>query len=310
MSILEQFEQWLNQTMVTTTSKSTASYMTRIRKAFRIWNQKSNNLVPIENNFGTLLYLAQHHPNILDTLFDLMIRYVCDNFVQTKISEGYKNDICTAIRRFEEFLRSISGKNNISATPTAMSGLISSVTNEFSSTEEFYYEELNLRNRIASRDSKYWPARKLGNLIGNTAAESWISKALKRVYVLTEKGPHRVIDIKKMRIGKGDILEVKPSIYNSESFIKAYSYHADGSIHPFKVARNSNGTILLSSISLDHSPAISLIIKSGRFPEFLNLINGKNVNSKELKKEFDLINEMELYMLMELKENIAKKDIW
>lgn len=284
--------------------------MSRIRKAFKIWNRKSKILVPIEDHLGTILFLAKNHSAVFDEFISLLIRYVCDESAETKIGEGYRDDICTAIRRFEEFLKSVAGKNNLTTATVPLQGVISSVTHEFTSTEEFYPEELNLRGRIASRDSKYWPARKLGSLLGNTRAESWITKALKRVYVLTERGPHRVLDIKKMRVGQGDILEVVPAIYKKGSFVKAYGYHADGTMHPLKVARDSNGAVLLSSISLDHAPAISLIVTSGRFPEFEKLIQGLTVDSKELRKEFDLINEMELYLLMELSENSAKGNRW
>ncbi|MDE6266502.1 MAG: hypothetical protein K2M07_04025 [Muribaculaceae bacterium] len=309
-NLLEMFQQWLIQNGITTTSHSTASYMTRLRKSFKIWNRKSKILVPIESNLGTLQYLVHNRPDLLDDLFNLMIRYVCDDFADGKISEGYKNDICTAVRRFQEYLTSVAGKNNISVSPAVMQGLASSVSNELTASEEFYPDELNLRNRISSRNSTYWPASKLGDLIGKNSDESWITQALKKVSVLTEKGPHRVIDIEKMRVGKGDILEVMPKIYSKGAFVKAYGYHANGSIHPFKVARDANGTILLSSISIDHSPAISLIIKSGRFPEFQNLINGLNVNPRKLKKEYDLINEMEFYLLMERSQNSAKGNRW
>ena len=102
----------------------------------------------------------------------------------------------------------------------------------------------------------------------------------------------------------------RPLVYGNNIYATVYGYHADGTIHSFKVQRNANGSLDLASISIEHSPAISVVINSGRFPEFQKLNNGQQFDATKLKKEFNEFNRMVTYMLMERSQNSAKGNKW
>lgn len=109
------------------------------------------------------------------------------------------------------------------------------------------------------------------------------------------------------------ILEVKPKIYQSDDiikdrFIRVYSYRADGSIADFRVDENSLDP--MSLISIEHSPAISLILKNGDFHELENLDNGRPYDEKKLAAEISNVIKLSTCMLMEHSENIKKNDKW
>lgn len=133
---------------------------------------------------------------------------------------------------------------------------------------------------------------------------------------------HSLNGVDRFKVKDG-ILYIRPIVYrdsnlvtkgnaiiDSEGFVKVLGYHSDGSIHPFRVVVRTDGSIDFGSISIDHSPAISLVMSTGKYPEFDKVNKGQECNPTNLLKEFEHINSITSYILMERCENSSKGNKW
>lgn len=182
--------------------------------------------------------------------------------------------------------------------------------------------EKKFQARIASGQRRDFPARILNSILKKVTSKSWIQKSIERLSILTEGGVHTLNGIDKFKVKDG-ILYVRPIVYrdsslvtmgssiiDSKGFVKVMGYHSDGTIHPFRVSVQPEGTIDFSSISIDHSPAISLVMATGKYPEFEKVNRGEQCDPKALLKEFEHINSVTSYILMERGENSSKGNKW
>lgn len=308
--ILSDFKKWLLSSKGLTTEKSAASYVSRLKRAFQLWDSQASFMRPIEANIDGLGVLCCTAPTACENIFTQMLGYIGAEYAKGSWLYGPTNDVATAVRAFLDFLKSrckaLSALSNENQEVTSLARIAQGIE----VTDVFYPTQLNLRGRIASRDSKDWPASELNKVIGKNDEGSWITRTIKNIIVLTDKGIHHVEDIAEFKVGRNDILMARPSIYANNVYTTVYSYHANGTIHPFKVKRRANGGIDLSSISIEHSPAISIAINSGRFLEFQKLNQGQTVDDAKLKAEFKSLNKMVTYMLMERSQNSAKGNKW
>lgn len=308
--ILSDFRKWLLSNRRLSTEKSAASYVSRLKRAFRLWDNQSSFMKPIESNLNVLGVLCCTNAAACEKIFTQMLGYIGAEYAAGRWLYGPTNDVATAVRTFHEFLQSRCAALSAGSNENAEASLLARKAQEIEQADVFYPVQLNLRGRVASRNSKDWKASKLSDIIGKTDEGSWITRTVKNIIVLTDKGIHHVADIAKFKVGSNNILMARPIVYGNNTYATVYSYHADGTIHPFVVQRNANGSINLSSISIEHSPAISIAINSGRFPEFQKLNQGITPNPAKLKAEFNTLNNMVTYMLMERGENSAKGNKW
>lgn len=308
--ILSDFREWLLSNRGLSTEKSAASYVSRLNRAFRLWDNQSSFMRPIKSNLNVLGVLCCINNTACEKIFIRLLGYIGAEYAAGRWLYGPTNDVETAVRTFHEFLMSrcaalapISNENKDASS-------FAKKAQEIELTDVFYPTQLNLNRRVASRNSKDWKASKLSESIGITDEGSWITRTVKNIIVLTDKGIHRVVDIAEFKVGSNGILMARPIVYGDNTYATVYSYHANGTIHPFVVQKDANGSINLSSISIEHSPAISIAINSGRFPEFQKLNQGKPINAAKLKAEFNTFNKMVTYMLMERGQNSAKGNKW
>ena len=265
-------------------------------------------MTPIESNLNVLGVLCCTNATACEKIFTTILGYIGAEYAAGRWLYGPANDVATAVRTFHEFLQSRCVALSADSNEKVEASSLAKEAQEIELADVFYPVQLNLAGRVASRNSKDWPASKLSGIIGKTDEGSWIARTVKNIIVLTDKGIHHVVDIAEFRVGSNNILMARPAVY--DTYAKVYSYHANGSIAPFKVQRNADGSLDLSSISIDHSPAISIAIKSGRFPEFQKLNEGTKPNAEKLKTEFNALNKMVTYMLMERGQNSAKGNKW
>lgn len=307
--VLSHFRKWLLSHRGLTSEQSTASYVSRLKRAFRLWDNQSTFLRPIESNLNLLGVLCCTDPAACENIFTKMLGYVGAEYANNRWPYGSTSDVATAVRAFQDFLASrcvtlTSIKDNEEASSLARKA------QEIELTDVFYPAQLNLSGRTASRNSKDWKASGLSEVIGITDEGSWVDRTVKNIIILTDKGIHHVNDIAEFRVDSNNILMARPLVYGKNIYATVYSYHANGTIHPFVVQRTANGNLDLSSISIDHSPAISVAIKSGRFPEFQKFNAGKQFDAAKLRIEFKTFNKMVTYMLMERSQNSAKGNKW
>lgn len=267
-------------------------------------------MTPIESNLNVLGVLCCTNATACEKIFTTILGYIGAEYAAGRWLYGPANDVATAVRTFHEFLQSRCAALSADSNEKVEASSLAKEAQEIELTDVFYPVQLNLPGRVASRNSKDWPASKLSGIIGNTDEGSWIARTVKNIIVLTDKGIHHVVDIAEFRVGSNNILMARPIVYGNNTYATVYSYHANGSIHPFKVQRNADGSLDLSSISIDHSPAISIAINSGRFPEFQKLNKGLKPDAAKLKAEFNALNKMVTYMLMERGQNSAKGNKW
>ncbi len=267
-------------------------------------------MTPIGSNLNVLGVLCCTNATACEKIFTTILGYIGAEYAAGRWLYGPANDVATAVRTFHEFLQSRCVALSADSNEKVEASSLAKEAQEIELADVFYPVQLNLAGRVASRNSKDWPASKLSGIIGKTDEGSWIARTVKNIIVLTDKGIHHVVDIAEFRVGSNNILMARPTVYGNNTYAKVYSYHANGSIAPFKVQRNADGSLDLSSISIDHSPAISIAIKSGRFPEFQKLNEGTKPNAEKLKTEFNALNKMVTYMLMERGQNSAKGNKW
>lgn len=306
--MLSDFKNWLLSKRGLTTAKSADSYVSRLKRAFRLWDNQSSFMTPIKSNLNVLGVLCCTNATACEKIFTTILGYIGAEYAAGRWLYGPANDVATAVRTFHEFLQSRCAALSADSNEKVEASSLAIKAQEIELADVFYPVQLNLAGRVASRNSKDWPASKLSGIIGKTDEGSWIARTVKNIIVLTDKGIHHVVDIAEFRVGSNNILMARPAVY--DTYAKVYSYHANGSIAPFKVQRNADGSLDLSSISIDHSPAISIAINSGRFPEFQKLNKGLKPDAAKLKAEFNELNKMVTYMLMERGQNSAKGNKW
>lgn len=308
--ILSDFRNWLLSDKGLSTDMSAASYVSRLKRGLKLWDNHSSFMIPIESNLNVLGELCCTNVSACEKIFTQILGYIGAEYAAGRWPEGSTRDVATAVRTFHEFLKSRCAALSVDGNENAEVSSLARKAQEIEQADLFYPVQLNLPGRVASRNSKDWKASKLSDIIGKTDEGSWITRTVKNIIVLTDKGIHHITDIAEFKVGSNNILMARPIIYGNNTYATVYSYHADGTIHPFVVQRNANGSINLSSISIEHSPAISIAINSGHFPEFQKLNQGIQPNPAKLKIEFNKFNKMVTYMLMERGQNSAKGNKW
>ena len=332
---LKKYEEWLMRNGV----KSAHNYSTRLKRVILEWNQFSKEgFVPFEKTVIPLLFMSKDTDDYIKNVEFRLKKYNEDAFKRGEYVKGYRNDIITAINRFIEFVIS-QHENESEIKDFTNYGLEESLSNNVIDTQkerelfaqdraffrEFDIEELldAIINRTRTRESAFWPARKFSGVLPEKGR--WIDPFVNSLIVMTECGIHKLMDVRSFKI-ENDILYVKPQIYvdnhqmekskarelaqiSTDGYVKAYSYQADGSIQPFKVSYDKSGSPI-PSISFEHTPAISLIISKGDYPEISNLIKDRMPEVKKLQKELSDVLRRLTCVLMQRDQNVRKKDAW
>lgn len=318
----ELFSNWLlaNPSIANGSVSSYISYFTR---ACKIWDNSMNYLKPLKDSLSLMINKDGYHNvigQVLLTLEDRILRQVKEE----KIVKKSGDNVRTSIHRFQEFVDSTTLTNEkISSSFSQNLPTPQQIVEEIE--EEDYDIEIlrkKFQARIASGQRREFPARILNSILKNVTSESWIKKSIDKFSILTEGGIHSLNGIDRFKVKDG-ILYVRPTVYrdsslvakgtsiiDSNGFVKVLGYHSDGSIHPFKVVQRVDGSIDFGSISIDHCPAISLVMSTGKYPEFDKVNKGQECNPLKLQKEFEHINSITSYILMERTENSSKGNRW
>lgn len=303
---------------------SAYSYSTPyFNRACKIWDESMIQLKPLKDSLSAIMGDSEYYNaigQILLTLEDKILQLVSTG----EINKRYGDNIRTSIHRFQEFTDSseISMRGLPKSTPKNLP-VPEEIVKEIE--EDDYDIEIlrkNFQARIASGQRRDFPARILNSILKKVTSENWIKKSIEKLLILTEGGLHSLNGIDRFKVKDG-ILYVRPVVYrdsflvsrdtaiiDANVFVKVMGYHSDGTIHPFKVNIHADGSIDFGSISIDHSPAISLVMTTGRYPEFEKVNRGEECNPIELQKEFDHINSITSYILMERNENSSKGNRW
>ena len=301
---------------------SAKSYSTPyLNKACKIWDESMTHLTPLKNSLSLMIGESGYHnaiEQILLTLEDKILQRVRKG----ELNKRYGDNVRTSIHRFQDFIESFQ-TNDVSKSTKSNLPTPKEIVKEI---EEDDYDIEILRKkfqaRIASGQRREFPARILNSILKKVTTESWIQKSIEKFSILTEAGLHSLNGIDRFKIKEG-ILYVRPIVYkdsnlvnkgnviiDSNGFVKVLGYHSDGTIHPLRVVIRPDGSIDFGSITIDHSPAISLVMSTGRYPEFDKVNNGQACNPTELLKEFEHINSITSYILMERSENSSKGNKW
>lgn len=321
LNINDAFFDWLRTQPGISVDSAKSYSKPYFNKACKIWDESMTHLTPLKGSLSLMIEKSGYHNaigQVLLTLEDKLLQLVRKG----EMNKKYGDNIRTSIHRFLEFIESFQtnddSKSTIPNLPTPKE-----IVKEI---EEDDYDIEILRKkfqaRIASGQRREFPARILNSILKKTTSESWIQKSIEKFSILTECGVHYLNGIDKFKIKDG-ILYVRPIVYRDsplvnkgnamidhKGFVKVMGYHSDGTIHPFKVAVRSDGSIDFGTISIDHSPAISLVMSAGYYPEFEKVNKGMECNPAQLKKEFDHINSITSYILMERSENSSKGNKW
>lgn len=320
-NINDQFFEWLKK-QPGIGEPSAKSYSTPyFNRACKIWDESMTYLRPLNDSLSAMLGKSEYHNaigQILLTLEDKILQKVRKG----EISKRYGDNIRTAIHRFQEF--SASSKTHIVSHSISSSLPLSENIVKEVAEDDYDIEILRkkFQARIASGQRREFPARILNSILKKVTSDSWIQKSIERLSILTEGGLHSLNGVDRFKVKDG-ILYIRPIVYrdsnlvtkgnaiiDSEGFVKVLGYHSDGSIHPFRVVVRTDGSIDFGSISIDHSPAISLVMSTGKYPEFDKVNKGQDCNPTNLLKEFEHINSITSYILMERGENSSKGNKW
>lgn len=335
MEILEAYEKWLAKEGV----NSINNYSTRLKRAIKEWdNFSGETLRPFMKTIPDIIN-KQNNEEYIDNIVFRLLKLTNVAWKRGDFSKGYRNDIFTAINRFGEFAKNkgLLVKNSLKHSEKEDSFNIELGNSKLSLKEEAdlskdssFFKEFDIDelitaivNRTRTRESAFWPARKFSSVLPEKG--KWVNHFVESLIVLTECGIHKISEISSFRI-QDDILYVKPSIYQEnimwqqskakdfahitkDGYVKAYSYHADGSIHPFHVMYDSSGSPI-PSISFEHTPAISLLVSKGNYPEIEKLIKDKEPDTEGLIKEMDSLVKQMTCVLMQRDENVQKKNAW
>lgn len=302
---------------------SVSSYISYFTRACKIWDNSMNYLTPLKESLSLMINKDGYH-NAIDQILLTLEERILQQVKEGKIVKKSGDNVRTAIHRFQEFVDSANLTNE-----KISSSFLQNLPTPQEIVEEIEEEDYDIeilrkkfQSRIASGQRREFPARILNSVLKNVTSESWIKKSIEKFSILTEGGIHSLNGIDRFKVNDG-ILYVRPIVYrdsplvtkgisiiDSHGFVKVLGYHSDGSIHPFKVVIRSDGSIDFGSISIDHCPAISLIMSTGKYPEFDKVNKGLECNPRELQKEFDHINSITSYILMERSENSSKGNRW
>ncbi len=336
MRLFETYQKWLTQSGV----RSASNYSTRLKRVIEEWDRHSKPaLTPFVDKIVPVLF-SNNSMDYIDNITFRLRKFADEAWKRDEYSKGYRNDIITAINRLGDCILSLqrvgvssglSDKNDVAGvTTTIVSESDEKRGRELLSQDFDFFNEFEIStlvsalvNRTRTRDSAFWPARKFSSVLPEKG--KWVDQFIESLIIMTECGIHKISDISKCRIQDG-ILYVRPNIYqqnsqrekskvkgvaqmSSDGFVKAYSYHADGTIHSFRIEYDKTGSPI-PSISFEHTPAISLLISRGGYPEIENLINNISPNVNKLKEEMrDLVGHLTC-VLMQRDQNVLKKDAW
>ncbi len=316
------FFNWLKEQPSIAEPSARSYAMSYLNKACKIWDESMNHLKPLNNSLLLMIGKREYRSaieQVLLTLEDIIIRRVNNHTLNQRTG----SNIRTSLHRFQEFIESYKAPAKISLPSTRDLPTPHEIVKEVE--EEDYDIEILRRKfqaRIASGQRREFPARVLNSILKNVTSDSWIKKSIEKLSILTEGGIHSLNGIDRFKVKDG-ILYVRPIVYrdgslvakgtsiiDSHGFVKVLGYHSDGSIHPFKVVVRYDGSIDFGSISIDHCPAISLVMSTGKYPEFDKVNEGLECNPRELQKEFEHINSITSYILMERSQNSSKGNKW
>ena len=331
-NFLKKYEEWVKDCGIA----SAHNYATRLKRVIGEWNKYSTSrLIPFEKKVLPIIFSSKGSEEIINNVVFRLCKFNENAFLRKEYCKGYRDDIFTAINRFREFviaylkkdIESFESKNTENSTheEIIISDGVESLKHDKAFFQEFDIQDLldAIINRTRTRESAFWPARKFSGVLPERG--KWIDPFVNSLIVMTECGIHKLQEVISFRI-QDDILYVKPHIYvnnyqmnkskakdlaqiTADGYVKAYSYHADGSIHPFKVSYDASGSPI-PSISFEHTPAISLIISKGNYPEISNLIADKKPDANELQKEMRDVLKRMTCVLMQKDQNVRKKDAW
>lgn len=331
-NFLRKYEEWVKENGIA----SANNYVTRLKRVIGEWNRYSvGSLVPFEDKVLPVICSSKGSEEIINNIVFRLRKFNENAFLRSEYAKGYQADIVTAINRFREFVMAYPGKNvesfdfmkiaNSSHVEKLISDGVENLKHDKAFFQEFDIQDLldSVINRTRTRESTFWPARKFSGVLPEKG--KWIDPFVNSLIVMTECGIHKLREVISFRI-QDDILYVKPQIYmdndqrnkskakdiaqiTADGYIKAYSYHADGSIHPFKVSYDVSGSPI-PSISFEHTPAISLIISKGNYPEIKSLIADKKPDAKKLQEEMGDVLRRMTCVLMQKDQNVRKKDAW
>ena len=320
MNYLASFGKWLKDENITTTEKSNSCYVSRLKKAINLYDKTKGAYTPLLESIPFILQDGTNS-SVISAIALRLTSLTEKEYVDGNISKGYRNDVFTSINRFELWLK--EGTNIVLNNSTEIKN---EKERKALSKELFCESEFDIsvfRSRILARlnsDRNMWPVRKFPLALREKS--NWRNQIADELIVLTECGIHKLRDLNSIKIQNG-ILYVSPKIYEYDNprlsgknsarknvgFVKAYSYRADGSIGDFRVDESSVDP--LRYISIEHSPAISLILKNqDAFPELKKLDNGLDFDEKKLIAEIRKVSATTTCMLMEYSENIHKSDNW
>lgn len=103
---LSDFKTWLLSNRRLSTERSAASYVSRLKRAFRLWDKHSSFMRPIESNLNALALLSCTNAAACENIFITMLGYVGAEYAAGRWLYGATNDVATAVRTFHEFLAS------------------------------------------------------------------------------------------------------------------------------------------------------------------------------------------------------------
>lgn len=331
-AFLKRYEEWVRKSGVA----SAKNYATRLKRVIGEWNQHSvSGLVPFEKKVLPVIFSSKGSEEIINNVVFRLRKFNENAFFRNEYTEGYHNDIVTAINRFRDFVIAYLEKDiesldfkkfeNSTCEEINISEGVENLKNDKAFFQDFDIQVLldAVINRTRTRESSFWPARKFSGVLPEKG--KWIDPFVNSLIVMTECGIHKLREVVSFRI-QDDILYVKPHIYidnpqrdkskakdlahlTADGYVKAYSYHADGSIHPFKVSYDASGSPI-PSISFEHTPAISLIVSKGNYPEISNLIADKKPDANKLQEEMGDVLKRMTCVLMQKDQNVRKKDAW
>lgn len=320
----QRFFEWLKE-QPNIAEPSAYSYSTPyFNRACKIWDESKSQLRPLKDSLALMIDDANYRnaiEQVLLTLEDCILHKVKTG--EIKKSSG--DNIRTSLHRFQEFIDSLHNSTGIKSSPS-ISQMLPTPKEIVEEIEEDDYDIEILRKkfqaRIASGQRREFPARVLNSILKKVTSDSWIQKSIEKFSILTEGGVHSLKGIDRFKVKNG-ILYVRPVVYRDNSlvnrgigvidtngFVKVLGYHANGTIQPFKVDMRPDGSIDFGSISIDHSPAISLVMATGKYPEFDKINKGQDCDPSKLLKEFEHINSITSYILMERSENSSKGNKW
>lgn len=285
----QRFLEWLKE-QPNIAKPSAYSYSTPyFNRACKIWDESKSQLRPLKDSLALMIDEANYR-NAIEQVLLTLEDHILHKVKTGEIKKTSGDNIRTSLHRFQEFVDSLHSSTGVKSSPS-ISQMLPTPKEVVEEIKEDDYDIEILRKkfqaRIASGQRREFPARVLNSILKKVTSDSWIQKSIEKFSILTEGGVHSLKGIDRFKVKNG-ILYVRPVVYrdsslvnrgmgviDSNSFVKVLGYHADGSIQPFKVVMRPDGSIDFGSISIDHSPAISLVMATGKYPEFDKINKGQ-----------------------------------